>query len=357
MAPATIEPGPTMTVAREGQAAVRLADGRVLMVGGAVPSTGTCGMTCPYDLTASVEVFDPGTGEFSANGSLAAPRTGGQALLLNDGRVLVSGGNSENGGYLETLEIYDPAQGTSVAVEGMPVRGAVVLLADGRMLVAGGAYGMYSPSTNRTRIFDPASGKFSEGPLMAMPRFGASATLLDDGRVLIVGGEQSDGFRSSANNSSELIDPSHQLSQSTWFPSDDSATASLLSDGRVLVTGWGGSDLGTSCNAPVVSEVIDPRTEGYAPVGPMSTPRTGSAVIKTKDGRVLVFGGVDSMCAAVDTVEAFDPDSETFQVIATGLPKISDFSLTLLDDGEILIAGGGDGNWNGMTAATWLLKP
>jgi N-acetylneuraminic acid mutarotase len=72
---------------------------------------------------------------------------------------------------------------------------------------------------------------------------------------------------------------------------------------------------------------------------------------------VLVFGGVDAQNKAVTTVEAFDPDSETFQVVATGLPDIQDFSATLLDDGEILIAGGSNGEWNGMTAATWLLKP
>ena len=89
----------------------------------------------------------------------------------------------------------------------------------------------------------------------------------------------------------------------------------------------------------------------------MITPRTGSTAIKIGDGRVLLFGGVDASCAPVGTVEAFDPDSGTFQVIAAGFPKISDFSATLLDDGRILIAGGSNGTWNEMTAASWLLKP
>jgi N-acetylneuraminic acid mutarotase len=73
---------------------------------------------------------------------------------------------------------------------------------------------------------------------------------------------------------------------------------------------------------------------------------------------VLLLGGVDSNHAAIGTVEAFDPDSGTFQVIATGFPMSSGFSATLLDDGEILIAGGSvDNAWNGATAASWLLKP
>ena len=91
-------------------------------------------------------------------------------------------------------------------------------------------------------------------------------------------------------------------------------------------------------------------------MGPMSTPRTGSAAIKIQDGRVLFFGGVDSKCATLGTVEAFDPDSGTFQVIATGIPDIGGSSVTLLDDGEILVAGG-SGDSNGMTASSWFLKP
>jgi hypothetical protein len=73
---------------------------------------------------------------------------------------------------------------------------------------------------------------------------------------------------------------------------------------------------------------------------------------------VLFFGGVvDSDCEAVGTVEAFDPDSGTFQVIATGFPALTGFSATLLNDGRILVAGGDNGDWNGMTAVSWLLKP
>jgi hypothetical protein len=57
----------------------------------------------------------------------------------------------------------------------------------------------------------------------------------------------------------------------------------------------------------------------------------------------------------VGTVEAFDPDSGTFQVVATGFPNLTDFSATLLGDGRILIAGGTDGS--NPTAATWFLEP
>jgi hypothetical protein len=363
MALATVKPGPAMTEPLEGgQAAVRLDDGRVLIMGGTVPFTGTCEMTCPMPpATASVEVYDPKTGEFRPNGSLAEPRAGADTLVLNDGRVLVSGGDGRYGDFLRTIEIYDPGQGTSIVVTppaDLPNQAAVVLLADGRVLFAGGAYGLEETTSNLTLIFDPASGGFSNGPLMAKTRQGASATLLDDGRVLIAGGDYNDGHGYIYPNPNvELIDPSHPLSQSNLLAYQDYLSSStLLSDGRVLIAGWRSYDGAAGCITPVASEVLDPRTGRFTPVGPMSTPRTGSAAIKIQDGRVLFFGGVDSKCATLGTVEAFDPDSGTFQVIATGIPDIGGSSVTLLDDGEILVAGG-SGDSNGMTASSWFLKP
>jgi hypothetical protein len=71
---------------------------------------------------------------------------------------------------------------------------------------------------------------------------------------------------------------------------------------------------------------------------------------------VLFLGGLDSKCALVGTIEAFDPASGTFQVVGTGFPNISGFSMTLLTDGEILIAGG-QGDSPAVLATTWLLKP
>src|SRR5664280_306644 len=245
MAPATVKPGPAMTHARGGQAAVRLGDGRVLIMGGTVPFTGQCQMACVTPATASVEIYDPSTGKFSPSGSLAVPRSGGQALLLNDARVLVSGGTGQISGDLSTIEIYDPAQRTSVVVKPpadikqLPSYPTVVLLADGRVLIAGGSYNVFHSTSNVTLIFDPASGGFSNGPLMAKPRQGATATLLDDGRVLIVGGDYYEGGHGYANNNAELIDPSHPLSQSTSVLSESPATSTLLSDGRVLVTEYG----------------------------------------------------------------------------------------------------------------------
>jgi len=363
MAPMTLKTGPKMATARAGQAAVRLDAGRVLIMGGTVPFVGKCEMACTEPATASVEIYDPKTGKFSHNGSLAQPRSGGQALLLNDGRVLVSGGNGQYGDDLSTIEIYDPAHMASVVVkapagaQGLPASATAVLLADGRVLIAGGSYDHSRWTSNVTLIFDPASGGFSQGPHMAKPRQGAMATLLDDGRVLLAGGDDYEDSIGYASNSAELIDPSRASSTSTLLFSLAWNSATKLSNGRVLLTGGGPNQSDASCRGSSVSEVFDPMTERFTPGGPMITPRSRSAAILVPDGRVLFFGGVDCDWAAVSTVEAFDPESGTFQVVGTGFPALTGFSSTLLNDGRILVAGGDKGDWNGMTAATWLLKP
>ena len=363
MAPATLKPGPAMTQARRGQAAVRLGDGRVLMVGGTVAFTGKCAMACMEPATASVEIFDPSTAKFSRNGSLAEPRTDGRALLLNDGRVLVSGGNGQYGDDLRTLEVYDPARGRSVVVrppadiDKLPGNPAIVLLTDGKVLIVGGSTDDFTTSSNATIIFDPASGAFSKGPLLADSREGAMATLLYDERVLVVGGYHYVGGYGYANTTAELIDLSQPSSHSTSSVQQDPATSTRLYDGRVLVAGGGPTDSRSACASPVLSEAFDPKTEKFTAVAPMATPRSGPAAIKIEDGRVLFMGGKDSNCDQVGTIEAFDPGSGTFQVVATGFPKLSDFSSTLLNDGEILVAGGDSGDWNGMTAASWFIRP
>jgi hypothetical protein len=367
MAPATLKAGRPMAQAREGQAAVRLADGRVLVMGGTTPFVGKCAMACTVPATASVEVYDPKTGRFSHNGSLAAPAGFATAVLLKDGRVLVEGG--WYGGPGQSMEIYDPAAGRSTVVElppdieSLPAEAAFVGLADGRVLIAGGTYDFYNSTSNTTLIFDPASGKFTPGPLMAKPRAEATASLLPDGRVLILGGVHFEGNYGYGWSDAEVLVPSRPLVKSTLLapaaplvPVPPEAPVAL-SDGRVLVVASGSYDDGTGCSAPAVPQVFDPGSGEFGTVGPMVTPRSGAAAVRVGDGRVLFFGGVDARCAPLGTVEAFDPESGTFQVISTAFPKISGFSVSLLNDGEVLIAGGGDSQWNGMTAKTWLLKP
>ena len=148
-------------------------------------------------------MFDPKTGKFTPTGSMAVGRAEHTATLLADGRVLITGGFS--GDLLTTplvdlgmCEIYDPATGkftvTGSMSEGRSQHTAT-LLQDGRVLVAGGGAhvpaggdGLTLSGGNTAELYDPTTGVFTPTGLMVEGRDIAAAVLLQDGRVLVAGG-------------------------------------------------------------------------------------------------------------------------------------------------------------------------
>jgi hypothetical protein len=279
----------SLATRRVNETATSLQDGRVLVAGG---DNGT-------GLLASTELFDPATGKFSSTGSMLSPREFDTATLLQDGRVLFLGGIGK-AGYLTSAELYDPATGRfSSAGNTLAPLGegyTATLLRDGRILIAGGdgsgriliagGDGSSSPvrMTATAELYDPASGKFSSTGPMTTPRAFHTATLLTDGRVLLAGGENGSGFSSSA----ELYDPTSGTFGATGSMSSarQNHVAVLLHDGRVLVAG---GDLGTG-NRLVSAELYDPATGRFSPTGAMTTERVGLTATLLLDGRVLVVG-------------------------------------------------------------------
>jgi N-acetylneuraminic acid mutarotase len=194
-----------LTHARVGASAVTLADGRVLIVGGAASLEGP-----PFEL-GSAEVYDPTTGSWSSAGTLAEARSGFVLVALRDGGAIIAGGFGELGptGYarLSTTERFDPVSNTWSSVDDLPfpVAGAAAIrLPDGRVLQAGGSVrepeitdaeaGTYvSGLTADAVLFDPETGHWIATTPMPSPRAGASAVLLADGTVVVVGGSASEG--------------------------------------------------------------------------------------------------------------------------------------------------------------------
>jgi hypothetical protein len=113
--------------------------------------------------------------------------------LLQDGRVLIAGGKAADDKTYASAEVYDQGSGTFSQTGSMNAgrqQHTATLLRDGRVLVAGGYEydGVHWNVLSATELYDPGTGKFSPIGSMGQPRMEQTATLLDDGRVLIAGG-------------------------------------------------------------------------------------------------------------------------------------------------------------------------
>jgi hypothetical protein len=231
--PATGAFAPTGSLSRSrfNAATALLHDGRVLVVGGE-------DMPQNHAADSSAEVFDPATGRFTLTGSLSVAQPVDTATTLADGRVLVTTGDAGQ------AELYDPSTGTFTPTGTMTTpRGgyAVSILADGRVLVVGGLVSNDNVSTNEVlgsaEVYDPATGRFSGVGSLVVPRAGASATLLLDGRVLVTGG--GNVADTATELSSELYDPSTMRFSEvpgSLVPFGKGGTvATRLTDGDVLI--------------------------------------------------------------------------------------------------------------------------
>jgi hypothetical protein len=159
-------PGPAMSTGRSGHTATLLSNfaaAKILVAGG----SGSGGAR------SSAETYDTGTDTWSPTGGMANARSGHTDTKLPDGRVLVVGGGTA------TAELYDPAGGTWSSANSMSVartEHTATVLPDGKVLVAGG----YGPSGElaSTELYDPSTGNWSSGPSMATPRAQHTATML-----------------------------------------------------------------------------------------------------------------------------------------------------------------------------------
>jgi hypothetical protein len=215
------------------------------------------------EVLASAELYDPTKGTFSRTGSLAIARSWPNAILLQNGRVLVEGGYSPNGGT-DAAELYDPATGLfspAGSTGAARIHDMVTLLPDGRVLLTGGASVTGNESDDAAiatsaMLYDPVSAKFTATGSMTYGRLGHTSTVLRDGRVLIVGGFERFGYPIFALVA-EIFDPGigkFSPAASLAVPTV-SHTATLLPDGRVLIAG--GYKL-SSTDPSAAAEIYDP---------------------------------------------------------------------------------------------------
>jgi N-acetylneuraminic acid mutarotase len=340
-----------MTTARANAAAVRLRDGRVLICGGT--ATGQVG-----GVLSSAEVYDPAARSFTSTGSMTVPRAGQTITLLRDGRVLVAGG-VQNAGFrseLASAEIYDPGAGTFSATGSMsvPREGhTATILRDGRVLIAGGSdNGIHT--LDSAEIYDPSVGAFSRTGHLHQPRVAHVAALLGTGKVLIAGGGRGGmpgGYIS--YDTAEIYDPAARSFTAirAHMKSDRVGAAAVkLNDGRVLIVGGKSGRMMTSRLRNLSSltplntaEIYDPEAGAFIRTGDMSAPHYLATATMLDSGNVLVVGGWTirgPVVVGMRDAELYQPETNRFSHVAqTNVARLTN-TATLLNDGEVLIAGG-----------------
>lgn len=235
-----------MTRARKDHTMVALAGNKALVAGGVNYGPGYA------DVQASAEIYDAATAQFTLTGSMNKLRRNHTATVLRDGRVLIVGGALEAcddffscpgpGEIHASAEIYDPAAGTFTLTGNLNFARydhTATLLADGRVLIAGGTY--TGPDGYLTRppgyeIYDPATGRFTQAGVMRIARVYHTATLLGDGKVLIVGGLNDNDYPQA---DTELYDPATGTTQPgpQLLYERVQHTATRLANGNVLIVG------------------------------------------------------------------------------------------------------------------------
>ncbi|WP_164012292.1 Kelch repeat-containing protein [Pyxidicoccus trucidator] len=261
-----------LSVSRSGHTATRLPSGRVLIAGGSNTTT----------VHASAEEYNHYTNTFTAKGALVTARRNHQAVLLHTGQVLVVAGygTTSYNSALKSAELYTPSTGQWTATGSLSVasgRVTATVLDDGRVLVVND-----DGAVAAAEVYSPSSGTWTQAS--APPAFfGHAAVKLDSGAVLATGQEN------------------FQYESGAWlyWPEDDyweyvayanetrrrgHSLTLLPSSGRVLVARGTRNQVGGS------TELFDPNDNGMYVVG-QDQPTTGHTATLLPSGQVLVVGG------------------------------------------------------------------
>lgn len=306
--------------------------------------------------------------------TLAPPTPGGPrmshtATLLPDGRVFIALGIGRGICCLDDSYIYNPATNTYTAVADAPVYAqnhATILLPDGRlMVISGDNNGLlissmiydfatnawtYGPSMSHLRsnhtavtmntgktlivggsrppeLYDPVANAFSLASSTGAPTNADSATLLPDGRVLVLTG-----------NAVTIYDPASD----TWTAGAAMSVARwqhaavLLADGRVLVTGGG--------NAMSSAEIYDPAANSWAAAASMTYPQRGGTATRLLNGTVLVvsqaYNDFGEPTSGPAKAQIYNPTTNSWSAAPDMNFAHTDFTATLLPNGAVFVLGG-----------------
>ena len=323
---------------RYGHTATLLLNGKILVAGGGgFPCSGG---GCYSTVNSTAELYDPSTATWSYTGSLRR-RTGHSATLLGNGQVLVAGGvnygyDIGKFSYVTTAELYNPETGRwrlTGGLKALYAGHAATLLQNGKVLLVGTSLNTsisaQVASDSRfpsAELYDPDTETWNSS---AAPTIAGPLTLLPDGTVLVVSG-----------GAAELYHPDTE----TWSSAGNLnvirsvRTATLLNNGTVLITGEGES------SSAGYAEIYDPAMGIWSTTSNPFTVRGGTATLMS-DGKVLLAGGYDSL-HPVSGEELYDPTTGTWSLTSHLNDARAGHTASLLPDGKVLVAGGVDGDFD-----------
>ncbi len=305
-----------LNIARTGALAVLLPNGKVLVAGGSSDGTANGALN-------TAELFNPVTGTFvTAGQNMTAARVGATINLLNNGQVLLAGGEN-SGGVLNSAELYNPATDTFTATGNLNMArtGAAAAQDLALILIAGGSSdGTANGALASVETFNPALGTFTlSGSRLSAPRWQAEAVVAPGASVrssivLIAGGQNSTGVLTSADRFVDLFF-SRVSNQMAVGRANGSAIG--LSNGKVLFAGGAGNSQ--------VAELYDPGANQFEATGSLLHPDNGSEITLLNDGRVLEVGLTSGATPASDA-ELYTPSFNPFGLMLLGSSETSDRS-------------------------------
>ena len=240
-------------------------------------------------------------------------------------------------GALSAASPIDPVGASIVPgprLNGVLASHTATVLDDGSVLIAGGLSSTTPASaTSSVEIYQPHSRQLMSAEPMRVARCGATATRLRDGTVLVAGGWTPRGI----TNEAEIYRPNehHFVRIRPMRVARAGHTATLLGDGRVLIIGGNTSDEDVTASA----EIFDPRTSSFAAVSRLKQARSEHVAAVLHNGHVLIAGGENGN-QDVNSAEEFDPQTERFSPVGNLASARAKAAAVTLQDGTVLIIGG-----------------
>ncbi|MBX7097061.1 MAG: hypothetical protein K1X89_05070 [Myxococcaceae bacterium] len=272
--------------------------------------------------TAQVTTVAAGANALAAATPMPVRRDVPNLVSLPDGRLLVAGGT---GGSDDTQLLVRTLSGGWQDAGHLPQSqsgGTLTVLADGTVLLAGGFEAYPTPLSARLQLISPHEPFWSSAPQLFQSWRDGALLVAVDGHAYLFGGAP-DGRAVSRLEASAWVDGGRLLADHADHP-----TATLLLDGRVLIVGGVGA----------TSEVFDPATGRSTATGPMAHPRTGHAAVLLGTGEVLVAGGTGP--GFISQAERFHPGTLSFTPAASVNVTRTGGQLTLSRDGRAWLGAG-----------------